>query len=242
MCNNKDALVGYLYDDLPDAERAEFEAHLGGCAECRQELGQLRQTRQHLGAWAPPGPEVNFRVVRGTAAPPRRRLDFVPRWALAAAASLFVLAGAAAIANLQVEYGGVVIRAGWAGPAPAAAPPARIAAPLPAAAPQPSSEEMGARFARVEQRLHDLERAQTQQPGRIAAAVQPGVTTPELRKVLTELESRLRAEMAIQIRHVWTDFNAARASDFYRVQQTLAPEIQRNQRQIESLLYLASPR
>ena len=94
--------------------------HLSDCAECRQGLAELRGTRQLLASWAPPQPEFNFHIVRGAAPPaapaaPRRRFAFVPQWALSAAAALLLIAGAAAVANLEVRYGsdGLVVRTGW---------------------------------------------------------------------------------------------------------------------------------
>jgi hypothetical protein len=245
MCN-KEALVGYLYDDLGPDTREAFEAHLAGCAECRAEVAELRETRQHLASWSPPEPAFNFRVVRGAASapPPPRRFGSLPGWALAAAASLLVLAGAAAIANVQVEYRGLVIRAGWSAPdGDASTADARPAAAVPVSSEdQRAALATAAKLAEVEARMLELERAQAERVERVAAAARPGITTPELRKVLSEFENQLRAEMAVQIRNVWTDFNAARASDFQRVQQTFAPEIHRNQRSIENLLYLASQR
>ena len=98
--------------------RLAFEAHVRECAECRAEVGELRRTRQHLALWAPSEPEFNFRIVREPAAlpPPRRRFVFVPQWGLAAAASIFLLAGALAIANVEIRRtsDGFVVRTGWA--------------------------------------------------------------------------------------------------------------------------------
>ena len=65
MCEEKELLVSYLYDDLADGQRAAFESHLRGCAVCRAELHGLRDVRADLGAWAPPEPDFGFRVVRG---------------------------------------------------------------------------------------------------------------------------------------------------------------------------------
>lgn len=242
MCD-KERLIAYLYDDLSAAERTAFDAHLAGCAECRAEAAQLQRTRQHLTAWAPPEPAFNFRVVRGTQeAAPRRTLAFVPQWALAAAAGILLLAGAAAIANVEVRYGadGVVVRTGWASGSPgepasaAVVPDARA---LPAAAAVASSEQAGrleAEIATLTKRLADLEAAQGTRSVS-AASVRPGISAVELRKILAENESRQRTEMALQIAQIWKDFNAARASDFVRVQQTLAPELQRQRHSIENL-------
>jgi hypothetical protein len=38
----RDDVGAYLLGALPDAERAAFEAHLEGCAECREEVDRLR--------------------------------------------------------------------------------------------------------------------------------------------------------------------------------------------------------
>jgi anti-sigma factor RsiW len=114
MCN-QEHLISYLYDDLSPADRRSFEAHLAQCAGCREEVAGLRHTRQHLAAWAPPEPAFNFRLVQSArTAPPRRRFAFVPQWALAAAAAVLLMAGAAAIANLEMRYGpdGLVVRTG----------------------------------------------------------------------------------------------------------------------------------
>ena len=53
MCN-KEQLVGYLYGELSAADRETFEAHIGGCEGCRQEVAELLHTRQHLASWSPP--------------------------------------------------------------------------------------------------------------------------------------------------------------------------------------------
>ena len=81
-------------------------------------MAGLRGTRTHLLSWAPPEPDLGFEMVRGprTAAAPvavvgRSR----PAWGMAAAAMLTV-AASAAIANVEVRFGGaegVVVRTGW---------------------------------------------------------------------------------------------------------------------------------
>ncbi len=234
MCN-QEQLIGYLYDDLSAPERAVFEAHLAGCAACRREVGDLRQTRQHLTSWAPPAPPLDFRVIQGTAA--RRPLAFIPTWALSAAAALLLVAGAAAIANLEVgrTADGFVVRTGWgrtasapassvsSAPAPSvpsSAPPS-AAAPVPAAAAAAASDPMSGELALLRRRLEEIEAAQAQQIGRTAGAVKPGITTAELRQILAASEARQREEMALQIKQVWMDFSAVRANDLARVQQTL---------------------
>ena len=252
MCNTEQ-LVSYAYEELSDRERAEFESHLSSCAECRQELAELRGTRQLLAAWAPPQPEFNFHIVRGAAAPavPRRRFAFVPQWARSAAAALLLAAGAAAVANLEIRYGadGLVVRTGWMraaeGPVtPAAAGRAAQATPVSA-----SSDQLQRDVEAFAARLRTLEQAQAAQLARVASPGSAAITAPELRRILAELESRQRAEMALQVGQVWKDFNAARVSDLSRMQDVVSRaqgvtnlQLRQHRDSIESLYRTASQR
>jgi anti-sigma factor RsiW len=223
MCD-KEQLVGYLYDELDATGRRTFDAHLATCAECRTEVAGLRQTRQHLTTWAPPDPELDFHLVRGAATPPpaRRWFGFVPQWAMAAAASVLVLAGAAAIAHVELRYGpdGFVVRTGWASAAPAPAA-AGTQVPSQAAATAVSSEQLKAVVQVLENRLLELERAQSTQTVKASAPMQAAITAPELRKILAQSEARQREEMALQVSQIWRDFSAARVTDFARLQDVI---------------------
>jgi hypothetical protein len=115
MCDSKELLVSYFYDELDGREREAFKAHLASCADCRDEIAGLRTTQGHLSAWAPPEPDLGFQIVRrASAQPPAPRVRLNPLWGLAAAAVL-VLAAGAALAHLEVRYGaeGLVVRTGW---------------------------------------------------------------------------------------------------------------------------------
>ena len=256
MCNTEQ-LVSYVYEELSDSECAEFESHLSRCAECRQELAGLRGSRQLLASWTPPQPEFNFHIVRGAAAPsvaaaPRRRFAFVPHWALNAAAALLLFAGAAALANVEVRYGhnGLVVRTGWSTAnaggqtVPAAAPDAEQAAPVAA-----SSEQLRRDVEVLTARLRDLEQAQSAQLARVASPAKTAITAPELRRILAELESRQRTELALQVSQVWKDFNAARVTDYTRMQDVFSraqgvtnQQLRQHRDSIESLYRTASQR
>ena len=246
MCNTEQ-LVSYVYEELSDSERAEFEGHLLSCAACRQELAALRGTRHLLAGWAPPQPEFNFHIVRGTAR--RRRFAFVPQWALSAAAALLLAAGVAAVANLEIRYGtdGLVVRTGWmrATEAPvapaAAAPSAAQAAPVLA-----SSDQLQRDVEALTARLRTLEQAQAV---RVASPANAAITAPELRRILAELESKQRTEMALQVGQVWKDFSAARVNDFTRMQDVVSRaqgvtnlQLRQHRDSIESLYRTASQR
>ncbi len=115
MCDTE-LLLAYLYDELPVSDRQAFDRHLATCANCREEVTGLRGTRTHLTSWAPPEPDLGFQVVRSATpvASPSRWWRVSPAWGLAAAA-LLVVAASAAIANVEVRFGGdgVVVSTGW---------------------------------------------------------------------------------------------------------------------------------
>ena len=168
MCESKELIVGYLYDELTSQERNQLQAHLAGCGECRLELEGLRATRTHLTLWSPPEPDLGFRVISGGASPAAalpRRMRFAPAFAFAAAA-VIVLAVAAAIANVEVRYGseGVMVRTGWAsGPAAsetlakgqtAVAPPVVQTSAVTPASGQSDLVELDRRLAKIEEAMN----------------------------------------------------------------------------------------
>jgi hypothetical protein len=248
MCNHE-LLVAYLYDDLPAADRAAFEFHARQCDACREELRQLRGTREHLASWAPPEPAFDIQVVR-RAEPPPRRASWVPAWGLAAAASLLLLAGAAAIANLDVRVGsdGVVVRTGWGG-AVQPEPPGALPAETPVAV-SPAAPEVSGELLALDARLRELETAMTAAAAPVAAPAggvdRAAIDAAEarLRRLITESERRQRTEVAVQITQMWRDLNAVRASDFVRVQESLDRvqgqtnyQLRQHRDQVQSQLY-----
>jgi hypothetical protein len=218
-CNQKEHLVGFLYDEVTPAERAAIEAHLAACAACRREVEELRGVRGHLAGWTPPEPELGFRIVRD--APPRARWTGwrAPAWGfgLAAAATL-VLAAAAAVAHLEVRYDaqGVTVRTGWR--APAAEPVPLTATAVPALAPGTvTGEPWRAEFQALEQRLRREIRAT---PIAAPAATAPGQDA--LRRVSTlisESEARQQREIALQIARLVRDLDEQRRTDWVRISQ-----------------------
>jgi len=115
-CQHRDTVAPYLLRALPDVERREFEAHLGSCAHCREDVADLRLVADALPLAVPPMPppaplrdrlmdtvraEAEVLKAAGPAAdrprPPRRRrlaLPFGRPLALAGAAAA-LLVGAA---------------------------------------------------------------------------------------------------------------------------------------------------
>lgn len=93
MCNQRERLIGYVYSEGDAEDRAEVQRHLDVCAECRAEIAGLRAVRQDLLAWDVPAHESVWRPF--VAAPVVPWWRQVPAWAMAAAASVMLLLGAA---------------------------------------------------------------------------------------------------------------------------------------------------
>lgn len=221
MCDRQELLVGYLYGETTADERRELDAHLAGCGECRAELAGLQSTREHLTLWAPPEPDLGFRVIRGggAAAPALpRRFRFAPAFAFAAAA-VIVLAVAAAIANVEVRYGsdGMLVRTGWARSQPE---PVVTTAAAPAATPPVAAE-----FTELNRRLDQLEAVLTSNGSGAAAPASSLDTMSDaemlrrVREIVSQAEARQRVTMAQVLLQAVNDFERQRRIDFAALQQ-----------------------
>jgi Putative zinc-finger len=214
-CEDKDAIVAYLYDEVEAGERARIDAHLAACAACRAEVNALRAVRIELPAWAPPERDLGLAIV-DRHRPPERRWA-LPAWGLAAAATL-VLAAAAAIANLEVSHdaNGFSVRTGWSRATGAAQADIERAS-----SPANNEAQWRTELTSLESRLRDEFRA-----GQARTASTP--STPEaaevLRRVRTligESETRQQRELALRIAQVLRDFDRQRQSDLVRIQYGL---------------------
>jgi len=93
MCNQRERLIGYIYGEGDAGDRAEVQRHVESCAECRAEVGALRSVREDLLAWEVPAHESVWRPF--VAAPVTPWWRQVPAWAMAAAAGVMLVLGAA---------------------------------------------------------------------------------------------------------------------------------------------------
>lgn len=226
MCNNAELILGYVYAELADADRLEFEAHIARCADCRNEVAELRATRGHLASWTPPEPEFGFRIVKGSnvALPPARRFSFAPAWGLAAAAVL-VLAAAAAIANVELRYdsNGLVVRTGWV--RDTAAPQNAGTTDAGVATVSDTPGQWQARIATLETRLRELERAAAarEATGGTQLAAGPRMTESEIirrtREMVTQSETRQQREFALELARVVGEIDRARRMDLLQINQ-----------------------
>lgn len=222
MCESKELLVAYLYDELDPSAKRTYESHVSSCAECRDEIASLRATRGQIARWTPPEPDFGFRIVRGAAAPPRSRFRITPAWGLAAAAML-VLTSGAAIANLEVRYGpaGLSVRTGWqhAPGAPATATPADSNAA--------TAVDWKARAEALDKRVRVLEQALVRPPAsavqRAAAADGSDAAVLEhVRELVGQSETRQQRALAARLQQLSRDFDAQRRVDLAAIDQGMA--------------------
>jgi hypothetical protein len=256
MCESKELIVGYVYDELSADERTGFETHLSACADCRLEIEELRSTRTQLALWTPPEPDLGFRVIRGGAAPapavPRRR--WAPAFALAAAA-VIVLAAAAAIANIEVRYGtdGMVVRTGGARVQDAPRSEARGEAQQ-ARGRSADGGAAAADFAALERRLREIEATLSAAPASGApAASDSRMSDAEIlrrvRQIVGEAEARQETAVAGRLLEVVKDFDRQRRTDLALIQQGLGQyqgltnaEIAQNRDMLNQLVRAATTR
>jgi anti-sigma factor RsiW len=93
MCDQRERLMDYLYDEAPPAERQVVEAHLESCGDCRDEMRAFRRVREDLLAWDVPQFESVWTPFAPTPVAPWYQQ--VPAWALSAAAGVMLLLGTA---------------------------------------------------------------------------------------------------------------------------------------------------
>jgi hypothetical protein len=118
--DREETLIAYLYNDIEEAVRTAFDAHLPECARCRGDLTALGGVRAQLARWTPPtyGVISHQSSVTSHQSPVVGRQPSwwrdVPAWAQVAAALVFLGVGAG-LANLDVHYdrNGLSVRTGW---------------------------------------------------------------------------------------------------------------------------------
>jgi hypothetical protein len=228
-----EVVVTYLYDDLDEAARSAFEAHLAICARCRADVAELRDVRAHLAQWEPPLPRLAW---QGPVPSPHtlvtsRRTGWrdIPVWAQAAAA-LACVGVAAGAANLDVRYDhqGLSVHTGWS----RAATPLRDARPGvgstgPAAGPGLDIAPWRADLTALERQLRTELRAGQSAAGApaLVRTNQPAPSDAELmrrvRALVEDSERRQQRELALRVAELLRDVSAQRQADFRRIDQNL---------------------
>ncbi len=211
MCDSKELLVGFLYDEIDPVSKRTFERHLLTCADCRDELAELGATREQIALWAPPDADLGFRIVRGATEPPKRfgLFSFSPAWGFAAAA-LLVLAIGAAISNLDVRYGsdGLVVRTGWNHVAAAQAGATQI--------------DWKSQAEELDRRLRDLERSASDRSA-VRNVSSSGLSDAELlqrvRDIVGQSETRQQRAVATRLAELMREVDAQRRLDLATIDQ-----------------------
>jgi hypothetical protein len=119
MCDERERLIDYLYGESGAEERQDVSRHVAACQTCRNEIGGLQSVREDLLAWDVPEHGSVWTPFAPARVTPWWRE--VPAWAMAAAASLTFVVGAA---------GGVATHAYLGGEPVVAAMPAVVQAPV----------------------------------------------------------------------------------------------------------------
>lgn len=214
MCDSKELLVGFLYDEIDPVSKRTVERHLKTCADCRDELAELGATREQIALWAPPDADLGFRIVRGAAEPTPSRsrwFSFSPAWGLAAAAVIMFAIGAA-IANLDIRYGsdGLVVRTGWNHAAEAQATVTPV--------------DWKAQAEELDRRLRDLEQAASERPAvqhASASALSDSELIQRVREIVGQSETRQQRALAARLTEMMHEYDAQRRLDLATTDQRI---------------------
>jgi len=258
LCDDKEQLVAYLYDEIDGISRRRIDDHLRVCAACAAEVQGLSGVRRELAQWTPPDAELGFTIAQSGTPPPVVAAApaekwwtavRVPAWAQAAAAVLVVAAGLS-IANLQIRYGdgGLVITTGWMAPS--------SAAPAPAAAASASQAEWQPAMAALESTLRaEIRAARSSDAARINAV--PVTTAPSRSTALSmqrvtdlieQSERRQKQELALRLAQFGRDLEVQRRSDLVRINQGFGQfegragaEIARQRQMLDYIMRVSAP-
>jgi anti-sigma factor RsiW len=216
-CDDKQTLVSYLYGEVDHETRQAVDAHLNACAACAAEVIALGDARSGLGMWVPPDVELDFKIVKKSELPPANVLrperwwKTVPAWAQAAAA-IFVLASAAAIANVQVTSGpeGFSVSTGWM-------QRGAVTAPMSAS---PNDEAWRAALVSLEQQLRSEIRSTREQETRLAARTPVDeATIRRVQQLIAASEQRHEQALAMRFVEFTRDMNMQRRADLMKISQ-----------------------
>ena len=193
MCDDRERLIGYVYDECDAPERQRIEEHLAGCLDCRQEIAGLRTVREDLLAWDVPSHASVWRPVT----PERVTWRTVPGWAMAAAAALMLMSGAAGGAVAQMLLSRPEAATTQAAISPAA-PEAVAVRPAPAAM---GGTDLEQRLAALRAELHAELRAEMENRVRRISneQVHPRAVSDDVRDALTLMHNELQGVQRRQV-------------------------------------------
>lgn len=203
MCEQRENLIAYLYDEVDANDRRIVESHLASCETCREELRAFRDVRQDLLAWDVPAHESVWKpFVTARTQPAWRQM---PVWAMAAAAMLVFGIGIAG------GYAGRVMASRAEAPAQVAAiqPPAQPVNVTPAA----SLEDLRA----LQARMSDLERAASVRTASAApvsmSASSDAAILAKVEQLIRDSEGRVNHKTSQKILSIMSDMDRQRRGD-----------------------------
>jgi hypothetical protein len=241
-CDDKQTLIAYLYGEIEPAARKVVDEHLAQCRACAAEVTALGGVRSELGLWVPPHVELDFAIVKkselasSNVLRPARWWNTVPVWAQAAAA-VFVLAAAAAIANVQVQSGpeGFSVSTGWMRPQ------------LPAVSEPFDGKAVEQRVERaltsLEQQLRNEIRSTREQATPVSSRGSADeATVRRVQQLIAEAEQRHERELAARFIDFTRDINMQRRADMQSISRVVGSYDERlmQQRQMINNVYRTS--
>ena len=205
-CGLHEVMMAYLYREATPDEARRFEAHLGECAACKQEVADFERVRQQLQQWQ----VLDLPIVRVVADPqPRKRsflavlkelLNVMPVWAKAASvAAMALIVMAVTGTSVSINRDGFSFSTRMIGSRQTAEAPA---AATPAQARYASAEQLeqvrASLTALVSQKIADSEREQNEALKAELVSLQTdlrNIRTADLAKIVArvqEHQSRLQ--------------------------------------------------
>jgi putative zinc finger protein len=220
-CGNREALVAYLYDECDPEERAALDTHLLTCLTCATELRGLRGVRTSLAEWTAPDVPLGFRIDEEPVG--RAWLWPVPVWLQAVAATVLVLAGGAAIANLEVRYGadGMVVRTGWQQSATPAV--GEMSRAMPASSPAQAAwrSELAAAVADLRREFAASDARAGAGPVAVRSTAGDQDVLRRVQALIDRSEQRQQQELAIRFQQLLRDFQTTRSADLARIEESI---------------------
>ncbi len=235
-CEDKEAIVAFLYDECGPGERERVAEHVTRCARCAEELAALAATRTELASWTPPAAALGFRLadtggfqaagfgqraaVSGEDAGEARNLPpgvlTSPRWWQRPLPAWAQAAAAAAIFGAGLMLGGSREAARAVADVETAPPAATGIVRTLAAGPTAASPED---LARLEARLRAAMKEAHEQPViPVRADRDDKVVVERVRALIAESEERQRQELALRTAALVRDFDLQRRADLQQVQ------------------------
>lgn len=228
MCDKRERLMDYLYDEAAPVDRREVEEHLESCGDCRTEMRAFRRVREDLLAWDVPEYESVWTPF--APAPVAPWYQQVPAWALTAAAGLMLMLGTA---------GGFAAQALLPGAAPEAVTVAAVTPVEPAAPAVMPATLVGLDESEVRQ----LIQREISQSGVMRVANSTPGLSPALRKqLLDETESLIfqrHNETLTRVGQFVSSIQTERAIDLREYQKeigTLKNQVEGLQRTVDYML------